>query len=116
MSWTAAGGPKHAVRVVRLPRASAPAQRVAVQVVIHPTSGDVVAVLLTPIEVPGDLDGDCIVGVLDLLSLLGAWGPCEQPCPPACTADIDGDCNVGVLDLFTVLANWSYARRSSAPS
>lgn len=73
----------------------------------HNASGDVVAVLLTPVVVPGDLDGDCTVGVLDLLSVLGEWGPCEQPCPPACTADADGDCNVGVLDLLAVLANWS---------
>lgn len=56
--------------------------------------------------VPGDIDGDGIVGITDLLAMLGAWGPCPAPCPPACAADVDGDCNVGVGDLLTLLANW----------
>ncbi len=35
----------------------------------------------------GDLDGDGIVGIVDFLALLGAWGPCPAPC----IADLDGD-------------------------
>ena len=54
------------------------------------------------ISVVGDLDGDGTVGILDLLALLSAWGPCEGECP----ADLDGDGAVGVLDLLTLLANW----------
>lgn len=49
----------------------------------------------------GDLDGDGVVGVKDLLGLLGAWGP--NPLHPA---DIDGDGSVGVSDLLTLLGNW----------
>ncbi len=52
--------------------------------------------------VVGDLDGDGVVGILDLLTLLSAWGPCAGECP----ADLDGDGAVGVLDLLTLLANW----------
>ncbi len=54
--------------------------------------------------VPGDLDGDGVVGVSDLLTLLGDWGPC----PPKgdCPADLDGDGSVGVADLLILLANW----------
>ncbi len=52
---------------------------------------------------PWDLDGSGDVGILDLLALLAAWGPC-QVCVPAC--DLDGDCNVGILDLLILLANW----------
>ncbi len=52
--------------------------------------------------VVGDLDGDGVVGILDLLALLSAWGPCAGECP----ADLDGDGAVGVLDLLTLLANW----------
>ena len=54
----------------------------------------------------GDLDGDGSVGVTDLLILLGAWGPCPDPCPPSCPADLDGDCSVGVTDLLSLLGNW----------
>jgi hypothetical protein len=57
-------------------------------------------------EVPGDLDGDGTVGVLDFLQLLGAWGPCPGPCPPSCMEDLNDDCNVGVNDLLIMLANW----------
>ena len=59
------------------------------------------------VDVLGDLDGDGIVGILDFLMLLAAWGPCDQPCPPSCAADLDGDCTVGILDFLTLLGNWS---------
>ena len=50
---------------------------------------------------PADLDGDGSVGILDLLSLLAAWGT-DPGGPP----DFDDDGNVGILDLLTLLANW----------
>ncbi|MCH7798529.1 MAG: FG-GAP repeat protein, partial [Planctomycetes bacterium] len=50
---------------------------------------------------PWDLDGSGDVGVKDLLSLLGSWGPCE-----GCPADFNGDGTVGVSDLLIFLANW----------
>ncbi len=53
----------------------------------------------------GDLNDDGVVGVPDLLALLGAWGPCSD-CSN-CSADVDGDCQVGVTDLLILLANWS---------
>ncbi len=52
----------------------------------------------------GDLDGDCMVGVKDLLILLGNWGLCGD-CND-CPADLDGDCSVGVKDLLILLGNW----------
>ena len=48
-----------------------------------------------------DLDGDCTVGILDLLSLLAAWGP-NRGHP----ADFNSDGTVGILDLLALLANW----------
>ncbi len=48
-----------------------------------------------------DLDGDGDVGILDLLTLLSAWGT-DPGGPP----DFDADGVVGVLDLLTLLANW----------
>ncbi|MCH8259568.1 MAG: hypothetical protein IIC46_05115 [Planctomycetes bacterium] len=57
------------------------------------------------VSVPsGDLDYDCVVGVSDLLILLGDWGPCGD-CND-CPADLDGDCSVGVKDLLILLGNW----------
>ncbi|MHC4947680.1 MAG: hypothetical protein ACYTG1_05400 [Planctomycetota bacterium] len=57
--------------------------------------------------VPADVDGDHLVNVTDLLAVLGTWGPCPLPCPPACPADVNGDCAVNVNDLLMVLAHWS---------
>ncbi len=67
---------------------------------------DLVGVLLTPIQPPGDLDGDCQVGIKDFLMLLALWGPCPNPCPPSCVGDLDGDCTVGIIDFLMLLANW----------
>ena len=53
---------------------------------------------------PGDLDGDGSVGVSDLLSLLGEWGPCAD-CDD-CPADLDGNCTVAVSDFLILLGNW----------
>ena len=48
-----------------------------------------------------DLNGDCTVGVGDLLILLGAWGP-----NPGHPADFDGNNEVGVSDLLALLGSW----------
>ncbi len=61
--------------------------------------------LLTPLPAPtGDLDCDGLVGVADLLTLLGAWGACTDSLK--CAADLDDDTAVGVTDLLILLANW----------
>ena len=54
--------------------------------------------------IPGDLDGDGVVGIFDLLALLAAWGPCDD-CDN-CRADLNGDGTVGILDLLILLVNW----------
>ncbi len=55
---------------------------------------------------PGDLNNDGFVDVIDLLQLLGAWGPCPLPCVPYCVPDINHDCAVDVVDLLEVLGHW----------
>ena len=54
---------------------------------------------------PADLNQDGIVGIVDLLILLAAWGPCPDP-PEPCPADLDGDGTVGIFDLLTLLGAW----------
>ena len=64
-----------------------------------------IVLLLTPAQaLPGDLNGDCAVGVIDLLMLLNSWGPCAD-CDD-CDADLDQNCAVGVSDLLILLGNW----------
>ena len=53
---------------------------------------------------PGDLDGDGVVGIIDFLMLLEAWGPC--PPGEGCPADLDGNGFVGITDLLILLGNW----------
>lgn len=48
-----------------------------------------------------DLDGDCAVGVGDLLAVLAAWGPCK-----GCPEDFDADGLVGLSDLLRILGDW----------
>ncbi len=50
---------------------------------------------------PWDLDGDGLIGVTDLLAVLGAWGT-DPGGPP----DFDGNGAVGVTDLLKLLALW----------
>ena len=49
----------------------------------------------------GDVDGDGSVDVTDLLSVISAWGPCEE-----CDADIDANGYVDVTDLLTIISAW----------
>jgi hypothetical protein len=57
-------------------------------------------------EIPGDVTGDGVVDVLDLVAVILAWGPCADACPPACPGDVDGDCTVGVEDLTVIVESW----------
>ncbi|MHC5027068.1 MAG: hypothetical protein ACYTGR_09960 [Planctomycetota bacterium] len=54
---------------------------------------------------PGDVDGDGVVAVSDLVSVIVAWGP-YAPCPPQVPEDVNGDCVVDVQDLVGVLTSW----------
>jgi hypothetical protein len=51
--------------------------------------------------IPGDVNGDGIVNVSDLLAVMEVWGPCE-----GCPADLNGDGAVDVTDLLEVVGNW----------
>ena len=73
------------------------------------THGVYVVDLIPPFATPGDINGDGVVNVSDLLAVIESWGPC--PAPPAnCDADIapppNGDAVVNVFDLLMVINNW----------
>jgi len=58
----------------------------------------------TPKGPIGDLNGNGVVNVSDLLILLGEWGTCADP--NNCPADLNDDGTVNVSDLLILLANW----------
>jgi streptogramin lyase len=64
-----------------------------------------IAVLSVPM-IAGDVNGDGVVNVSDLLMVISTWGPCPRP-PAACPADLTGDGAVNVNDLLMVITNWS---------
>jgi CxxC motif-containing protein (DUF1111 family) len=49
----------------------------------------------------GDLDGDSILGVSEILAMIDTWGLCTN-----CAADINGDGAVNVTDLLYIIGNW----------
>jgi hypothetical protein len=56
--------------------------------------------------VPGDVTGDGIVDVADLIAVILAWGPCPAP-PDPCPEDLDESGSVDVTDLIAVILAWS---------
>ena len=61
-------------------------------------------ILLTPIGIAGDFDGDGQVNALDLAQLLASWGECDGD---PCDTDLDGDESVSASDLAMLLAAWT---------
>lgn len=58
-------------------------------------------IVTEPSGVPGDVTGDGVVGVDDLLRVLEDFGTC-----PCCPTDLDGSGAVTVDDLLMVIAGW----------
>ena len=52
---------------------------------------------------PGDVNGDMLVDVNDLLAGLNSWGQACTGCP----ADTNGDGVVNIADLLSIIANWA---------
>jgi hypothetical protein len=56
-------------------------------------------------QIFGDVNGNGVVDVEDLVEVLLNWGPCPAP-PAPCPADVNGDLDVNVQDLVQVIVNW----------
>lgn len=66
-----------------------------------------IAVLrVTTPSVVGDITGDGVVGVPDLLTVINSWGVCAPPCPADVAPPPSGDGTVGVPDLLFIINNW----------
>ena len=54
-----------------------------------------------PDPCPADVNEDGVVGIVDMIILLGNWGP-----NPGHPADIDADGAVGITDFLAILSEW----------
>jgi hypothetical protein len=61
---------------------------------------------LAQIKIPGDVNGDDLVDVDDLVRVILAWGACAAP-PMPCPADMNPNGEVDVDDLIAVILNWT---------
>jgi hypothetical protein len=72
--------------------------------------GDHILLTSCPADISPPPMGNGFVNIDDLFGVIGAWGPCPQPCPPRCRGDIvpypNGNCVVNIDDLFAVIAQW----------
>ena len=67
-----------------------------------PVVMDSSSIMLEPSDaIPGDLNGDGLVDVNDLLEQLGQWGPCSN-----CSGDLNNDGVVSVDDVLILLGNY----------
>ena len=53
------------------------------------------------VGIPGDVNGDGVVNVSDILMLIVAWGTCD-----GCPEDLNGDGLVNVNDIIELISNW----------
>ena len=58
-------------------------------------------VIVTNVFCDADFNQDANIDVLDLLSLIAVWGPCE-----GCQEDLNLDGAVDVIDLLLLIAAW----------
>jgi hypothetical protein len=74
-----------------------------VQILLDGAADSNANLILDACEAMGDVNGDGVTSVSDLIVVITLWGPCGQPC----LGDANGDGVVDVQDLVVVLFNWT---------
>jgi hypothetical protein len=59
------------------------------------------------VAVPGDVTGDGLVNIADVLAVISGWGACALPSPGHCMSDVTGNGITNIEDLLAVIAHWS---------
>jgi hypothetical protein len=72
-----------------------------------PQSGSAYEFAVVCSNLDGDVSGDGVVNMQDLLLVLANWGDCPIESRGTCIGDTDGDGQVDFTDLLQVLADWS---------
>ena len=66
----------------------------------NPQLGHVITADVTGFVV-GDLNGDGLVDLLDLIQVISSWGPCM------CLQDFNGDGSVDLNDIIVIISHWT---------
>lgn len=61
---------------------------------------------LQPTSCNGDVNGDGVVGIADILSVIANWAPSGGDCCAGCEGDVDGDLAVDVADILFIVGAW----------
>jgi probable HAF family extracellular repeat protein len=74
------------------------------EILVHGFVGDDERSAFLRPALAGDVNGDRVITIDDLLAVINAWGQC--PAAGSCAADFEGDGVVNIDDLLTVINNW----------
>jgi hypothetical protein len=56
--------------------------------------------------VDGDVDGNCVVNIDDLVNVITSWGNCPTGTNPLCPTDFDHNGVIDIDDLVTLITHW----------
>ncbi len=65
---------------------------------------------------PGDVDGDCDVDIVDIMLVAGRWGSHSGDADYDARYDLDNDGDIDITDVMTVVAHWGERCPQGVPS
>jgi hypothetical protein len=81
---------------------------------LYPTPVDA-AITVTGSTIPGDLNGDCLVDILDIMLVASHWNTAAGDPTYDARCDLNGDARVDIVDIMMVAAQWNQHCSSSPP-